>query len=80
VGAIEALLILRGSIGGETASQGDLPHDGCGLKRRPERHYFMARSHERAPTGLTTSRMEIKMSEEHVEEKERAKKRRYYED
>jgi hypothetical protein len=77
VGAIEALLILGGSISGETASHGDLPHDGCGLKRRPERHYFIARSHERAPTGLTTGRMEINIAEEHVEEKERAKKRRH---
>lgn len=77
VGAVEALLILRGSISGGTALHGDSPHDGCGLKRRQETHYFMAWSHERAPTGLTTSRMDMHMEEEHVEEKGRASKRRH---
>jgi hypothetical protein len=76
VGAAEALLILRGGISGGAASRGDSAHDACGLKRRRE-SYFMAWSHERAPTGLTTSRMDIKMDEEHVEENGRASKRRY---
>lgn len=77
VGAAEALLILRGGTSGGTASRGDSAHDACGLKRRQERHYFMAWSHERAPTGLTTSRMDMQMHEEDVEEKGRASKRRY---
>lgn len=42
MGAVEGLLTLRECISGQTSSQDGSSYGSCGLKRRPERHHFMA--------------------------------------
>lgn len=61
MGAVEGLLILRECI----SSPDGFSHGSCGLKRRPERHQFMAGpTDNRATRGQLVKRADLRADDE----------------